>query len=567
MPDLTKSLQSQDIGFLRIVAELWGVGLSQGDARAALPVLVLALHEQALVSEVVEALPAAARQALDNLYHSGGRMPWALFTRRYGSLREFGPGKRDREKPHLAPVSAAEMLWYRALIGRAFFDTPAGPEEFAFIPDDLAALLPAPVLVVQETLGRPASPVERAYRLFATDRLLDHATTLLAALRLGLPPDQVRLFSPAWQEPAFPLTPPPLTLETVRAFLSAAGLLDAAGIPLPEPTKAFLEAPRGEALAMLARAWLDSAQFNDLRLVPTLRAEGEWENDPRRARQAVIDFIASVMDAERKGDHHFWSLGAFVQAVHQHHPDFQRPAGDYDSWFLCQADSGEFLRGFAHWEAVDGALIRYLVAGPLYWLGICDLVLTAPPGEAGARLGGFRFSAWAGTLLAGGAPQGLAVEEAQVHIGSDFRVSLPGLAPRALRYQLARFCEWDEEKADGYHYHLTPASLARARQQGLTTSHLLTLLRRQARTVPPSLVRAVERWERKGCEARLEPMVVLRLASPELLQELRASRAARFLGDPLGPTAIPVRAGAVQKVLRILAEMGYLAEIAEDLPK
>ena len=567
MPDLNKSLQNQDIGFLRIVAESWGVALTQGDARAALPVLVMALRDQALVSEVVEALPAAARQALDGLSRSSGRMPWALFTRRYGVLREFGPGRRDREKPHLDPASPAEILWYRALIGRAFFDTPAGPEEFAFIPDDLANLLPPPVTAVAEALGRPASPVERAFPLLVSDRLLDHATTLLAALRLGLPLEQVRLYTPAWQDPAFPLSPPPLTLEAIRLFLSAAGLLDAAGMPLPEPVKAFLEAPRGEALAMLARAWLDSAQFNDLRLVPTLRAEGEWENDPRRARQAVIDFIASVTEPDRQRGHPFWSLGAFVQAVHQHHPDFQRPAGDYDSWFLRQADTGEFLRGFAHWEAVDGALLRYLIAGPLYWLGICDLALTAPPGEAGTRLGGFRFSAWAEALLAGQAPQGLAVEEAQVHVGSDFRISLPGLAPRALRYQLARFCEWDEEKADGTHYHLTPASLARARQQGLTTSHLLTLLRRHARTVPPSLVRAVERWERKGSEARLEPVVVLRLASPELLQELRSSRAARFLGDPLGPTAIPVRAGAVPKVLRILAELGYLAEVSEDTPK
>ena len=336
-------------------------------------------------------------------------------------------------------------------------------------------------------------------------------------------------------------------------------------MPLPEPVRVFLEAPRGEALAFLARAWLDSAQFNDLRVVPTLKAEGEWQNDPRRALQAVIDFISTISSLDARGERPFWSLSAFLQAVHQHHPDFQRPAGNYDSWFLRQSDTGEFLRGFAQWDAVDGALIRYLIAGPLHWLGICDLALTAAPGAAEARLGSFRFSAWADALLGGRSPQGLAIEDAQVYLGSDFRLSLPLLAPRALRYQLARFCDWDEEKVDAYHYHLTPASLHRARQQGLTSNHLLALLRRHARTVPPSLVKAVERWERKGSEARLEPMIVLRLATPELLQELRASRAARFLGDPLGPTAITVRPGATQKVLRILAEMGFLAEVTGDL--
>jgi hypothetical protein len=270
---------------------------------------------------------------------------------------------------------------------------------------------------------------------------------------------------------------------------------------------------------------------------------------------------------DERGERPFWSLNSFLQSIRQHNPDFQRPAGDYDSWFLRQASTGEFLRGFEHWEAVEGALIRYLIAGPLHWLGICDLALTAAPGEAEANLSAFRLSARAEPLLQGLSPDGLPIEDAQVHVGSDFRLALPPLTSRALRYQLARFCDWDEEKADGYHYHLTPASLARARQQGLTANHLLALLRRHARAVPPSLVKAIERWERKGSEARFEPLVVLRLASPDLLQEVRASRAARFLGDPLGPTTIVVRTGATQKVMRILAEMGYLAEVIGEPDK
>jgi hypothetical protein len=349
----------------------------------------------------------------------------------------------------------------------------------------------------------------------------------------------------------------------VQDLLAAAGLLDATGMPLPEPVRQFLEAPRGEALRLLMRAWLNSLEFNDLRRLPTLRAEGEWHNDPRLARQAVLDFLAAVAAQYAPGERPFWSLSAFLQAVHETSPDFQRPAGDYDSWFLRELASGEFLRGFAHWEVVDGALIRYLLAGPLHWLGIIDLAFASPSDEPGARLSAFRYSPWAEALLSSQPPEGLPEEAAQAHIGSDFRLALPRLAPRSVRYQLARFCEWDEEKADGYHYHLTPASLARARQQGLTVNHLLALLRRHARSVPPSLVKAIERWERKGSEARFEQVIALRLSSPDLLQELRASRAARFLGDPLGPTVVVVKSGALEKVQRILAEMGYLAEVVD----
>ena len=128
------------------------------------------------------------------------------------------------------------------------------------------------------------------------------------------------------------------------------------------------------------------------------------------------------------------------------------------------------------------------------------------------------------------------------------------------RYQLARFSEWESEHEDAYLYRLTPASLERARDQGLRVIHLLTLLRRYALNVPPSLVKALERWQEVGSEARFERVVILRLKTPEMLQMLRASRAARFLGEPLGPTTVIVKPGAREKVLGILAEMGYLGE-------
>jgi len=56
----------------------------------------------------------------------------------------------------------------------------------------------------------------------------------------------------------------------------------------------------------------------------------------------------------------------------------------------------------------------------------------------------------------------------------------------------------------------------------------------------------------------MEHVLVLRLRTPEMLKELRASRAARYLGDPLGPTVVIVKAGAWEKVIGALAELGYL---------
>jgi hypothetical protein len=543
MPVLLESLQGRDLGHMRIIAELWGINLEAPDERVARLELVRSLMDAELIEEVVESLPLVARRALEDLVRSEGRMPWAQYIRRYGELREMGPGKRDRERPHLTPVSPVEMLWYRGFVGRAFFDTPGGPEEFAYIPDDLFGLLSGAHELQALPLGRPASPLERLHTFPVDDIILDHACTQLAALRVGIVPSEL-LASP-------PGTRYPLNAPVLDALLRTVGLLDEVGLPQPERTREFLETGRAEALAVLVTAWMESRDFNELRLIPELSSEGEWHNDPLLARKSVLEMLSTI-PADT-----WWSLEGFVQDVHNEHPDFQRPAGDYDSWFIRHVQSGDFLRGFEAWDDVDGALLRFLITGPMHWLGIYDLA--APEMQASPTA--FKRSRWASTLLSGQAPDGLPREEEKLKVTSDGRIRAARLVPRAVRYQIARFAEWEGERAGDYSYRLTPSALERAIRAGLTVGHLQALLRRYTEAVPPSLVKALERWEERGrSDATIERMLVLRTSSPEVLEALRKSRAARFLGDQLGPAAVVVNAGAAEKVLAILAELGYLGE-------
>jgi hypothetical protein len=78
--------------------------------------------------------------------------------------------------------------------------------------------------------------------------------------------------------------------------------------------------------------------------------------------------------------------------------------------------------------------------------------------------------------------------------------------------------------------------------------------------IPPVLVKALKRWEGNGTEARVQTQVVLRVSRQEVLEELRKSKAARFLGEMLGPTTVVIKDGAQSKVLAALAELGLLAE-------
>jgi hypothetical protein len=152
-------------------------------------------------------------------------------------------------------------------------------------------------------------------------------------------------------------------------------------------------------------------------------------------------------------------------------------------------------------------------------------------------------------------------EDGKLHIASNGKITVPGFVPRAVRYQLARFCEWDDEKPDEYRYHITPRSLMKAKEGGLKVEHLLPLLAKHSGGIPPALVKALKRWEVNGTEARAETQVILRVSRPEVLEELRLrSKAARFLGEVLSPTTVIIKSGAIQKVMEAIIELGLLAE-------
>jgi hypothetical protein len=555
MPDFIHSLQGRDLGHLRIVAGLWGVELKSPETDAALKELTAALLNLELVAELVEALPAEAKSALAALLETGGKIPWAAFARQFGEIREAGPGRRDREQVHLNPISAAEVLFYRAFLARAFFNTSNGLLEFAYIPEDLQLLIhlealpehkqtkkaePAPAAsrfkLPREPLGRPATPIERAELLPASDRILDDACTLLAALRMG------------WESVPQPdrLSVPEKVLHEI---LVAAGLT-VDRVPQLEPVRVFLADSRKDALDMLARGWRESESCNELRQLPGLACEGEWTNQPLATRK----FLLGLLEAIPAGQ--WWSMNAFVRLIKERYADYQRPAGDYDSWFIRRLSDGVFLRGFPSWDEVDGALVRYLIGGPLFWLGLADLALPEPGLEPSAFRIRSNVEGQKSDL-----PSLISDESGKLTVVSNGRISVPRSVPRAARYQIARFCDWEEEKEDEYRYRVTPSALTRAGEQGLKVGQLLALLRKYAAApIPPPAVQAIQRWENKGTEARLETRTILRVSSPEVLDELRKSKAGRFLGESLGPTAVVVNPGAGPKVLAALAELGLLAE-------
>jgi len=568
MPKLSQILSSKDLGFIKILLDTWEIELEEPLERSAMLEIVDRFVNPEKVQGVIDTLPLEAKEALENLVQKGGRETWVKFTRKFGTVREMGPSKRDRERPfERENASTSELLWYRGLVSKGFFNTGAGPDEFVFIPDDLLRMIPGGERLEEIHFCSPASALESAVTVQASDSILDDVCTLLAGLRNGFSLSDIGLMFVREDKKALQyFDSPRMTPEFLVILLTDLGLLNEDRTLNLNAIGQFLEAERRKSLFDLVNTWLESDKVNELRMLPGLVLEGEWNNNPSGTRQTIIKLIQKEIQQEGEtGAAAFWSLNAFIEAVKEYIPDYQRPSANYDSWYLREKDTGKYLRGFENWDAVDGELIRYLITGPMYWFGIVDL---AGPEvlEADVSIGitAFRLSEWGTALLEHKTPDISEVEPMKLQISSDGSMRMPVRSVRSIRYQIARFCAWKKISAGYYYYQINARSLEIARNQGLGVDQFIGLLNQNVDVIPPNLVNALWNWEKNGSQAHLERVLVLRLGNPAILKKLRESPANRFLGDILGPVSVVVKDGAQEKILKVLAEMGFLGEIMLD---
>ena len=536
MTTLVFLLEHQEPAFRRLVAEAWG--LTEEEARLHEPAaLAQRLQEQPL-EPILNGLSDQARQALQELLHHGGEMPWTVFVRRYGPLRPLGPARLEREAPHRHPASPLEALWYRALVGRRLALREEEVEEVAYIPrewrDELREKLGE---VPEPEWGRPALPEEKAQPQPVGPEFLDDLTTLLAGWRQGR----------AWSDiaPFLHHTYPPSWL---LAFCRAWGLVDA---PLPDGSvplhldrvAAVLRMSEGEALLQAFQAWRDAA-FHDAAHLPHMTPLEPLPGDPTRPRRWLLARLQALPAGV------WWSLPAFIEAVHRYAPDFA--ADDPEilaQWRFRRQEDGRVLTWHRDGFQVAEALLRFLVTGPLHWLGVVDVAVNA-----------FRLSPWAPALMQG-QPPSLEPYQGQILVRRDGVLVVPRRTPRDARYQVARAGEWLPRGSRGeYLYRWTPRSLERARAQGLSVQGLLRVLHEHAHAVPQALVRALHRWE-TGEVAHIETVRILRVPTAEALEALRQTPAGEDILATLTPTLAILREGSEMRILEALWQMGYLGEI------
>ncbi len=563
MRSLRQCLLDTDLVRLRAIARFWDVELTSSRRRDAAIQLAEVMAAPEAITDAWNALPDDRRRALEALLAAGGRMPMRVFAREWGEIRAMGPGRMEREQPWREPISPAEGLWYTGFIFRAFAEGREGAYEVVFVPPELRTHLPTPA-VSPPVISLEPAPAPAAVRS-ADDALLDDACTLLSYLqneRLRPGPNGW----PARHEARLARRlrdPHPARLTLLRHLVRRLNWLrvtDAGHLrPDPGPVAAWLQSSTNQQRTTLAEAWRDDPAWNDLFHVPTLHPEdtGAWRNDPLLARQAILGHLKTCIPGT------WYKLDDFIAAVKQADPDFQRPDGDYTTWYIRDTVTGAYLAGFESWDAVEGALIRYLITGPLAWLGLTDLGATIPDGSPTA----FRLTR-AGAAFLGLAEPPPEPEPAPLALRSDFTVLAPP-ARRYERFQLSRVADWVATPPTGgagegpFVYRLTPTSLERARRQGIPVARVLEFLRRTTGApVPRSVEAALTRWETRGVEARLERAVLLRLSSEGLMAQVTSSpRTRRFIHERIGPRAALVRERDWPRLIAALGEMGLLPDV------
>lgn len=540
MPGLSSSLRAFDQDQLEQIARFWAVPLSASSKESTRLSLELALPDRESFVSLFESLPEEARQALMALKANGGQMSWSAFSLRYGEIRGMGPAKRKKEQPWAFPTSVSELLWYRGLIGRDFLRLRDELEEQAYLPDEFIPLLPEVAPNAAKFLIRLQPQRVLSAEPRRNMEILNHICTLLAALRFE---DADARLGKTNRDAEY--------WRLLRALLGSVGILDSRDAPT-ELARSWLEMPRPKALAWLQNEWAKAPGFNEFDFISDLEIRSPEPIATLNARQILLAALQTL--AVRQ----WFSLDELAGQLRDKVPELLRDQEQFSAWKVVNRQFADHvLIGLESWQAVEGAFVRFVVSHLMPMLGMA--AVTPSPDDPDRLL----FQLLPNLESDFDLPSAEAAESC-LRVHSSGKISMTDRSPLFLRYNVSRFCEWIDLGETNFTYQLTPESLRIAGQNGLQPRHLISLLRKHSQTgLPPTLFKALKRWESEGRQAKIENVTVLQLASPAILQALRDTPASRWLDEALGPSAVTIKPGGIEAVQSALASLGYLCDLPD----
>ena len=582
MINLQHVLKNSDSGVRIAFAQSWGVPIAKLSEDRQIAALQAAMLEAERVEALWETLNQAQRGALQMLASQKNQsMSLSQFQALFGKIRKMGRGEIEREQPHKNPSSTAEALYYRGLIAEDFQPLQGQLQPIIFIPQDLCALLPLhktsysnlegedlppddedddSALPPQPspTIGQKAVaplPVPTITALpevpqgaqLADTSVIDDLVTLLALLRVQPLRVEGDSLLPADAERVLPhlLRPDVARLTFLLCLGVSAELImsqDGLVYVRRDGLQRWLNLPRYAQLRQLADAWLTSRAYHELWHVADLWPDDNFVYDPRLARQTLLEALREAPPQA------WWPMSALIGRIKAQNPTFQR--SEYDSWYI-RGPQNAYLKGFGSWDAVEGALLTFLMSSPLHWLGLLDTAQDAAHLTAYGR-------GWLGLAPYPQPPD----PDEKIVVRPDGTLIASRKVARVERFQAARFSQWLGLHDGQYHYRIDAQSLAWAAEQGIHSPQIETFLRRQlpeGRDLPVALLRLLHAPAPGAASSlSLERAIVLRTTSKEMLDHLLDDpKTRRFLGARLGDLAVIVRPESADALQSALLATGY----------
>ena len=539
MPTIKNLLHNHDADVQRIILTRWGFDLPGEITTQNLKIFAAAAVKCGAILEIIQTLPEAAKACLQDLMISGGKMPWSQFSRIYGDIRVMGAAKREKVHPDREPANPSELLWYSGLIGKAFFNTKPEPLEYAYIPEEICALLHELERNGQQRIGKELILPKGAGIKRAHDFILDDICTILAGLRLGMDINAIQ-----------PMRGSLAPCEVLQLVISLNLFNSKTGLDL-DAVQEHLTKPRIEAYYDVLQNWLQSQVFPEILLMPDLDFEGNLRINFSTIRQRILAILETIPSGT------WWDLAAVINDIKITQPEFLRVAGEMDAWFVKDRRTDAILRGYEHWDEVEGAFITFFISTILHGLGLCDLAVDRKSGT----ILGFRWAE--GKKFLNEKPL-ISEEEAA---GAFYTLAQGNLfispaCSRSLRYQISRFCEWKGMRRGEYQYQVTPDSLQKASQQELQVSQFIGLLKKhQTQETSPGLLNALQRFEEGRGFAKINTSILLRIKDEAVMRKIKQSDVKKYILEEINPTTLSIDKKGIEHFQAKLTELGYLCQI------
>jgi hypothetical protein len=354
---------------------------------------------------------------------------------------------------------------------------------------------------------------------------------------------------------------------------------------LPNAARLLLGSTRTEVAHELFTHWLNRASYDELfdlqdeglrlrcranlLIQPALRP-GELEIENMDARQTLVALLAQAPPGQ------LINFSTFARFVYRLNPTFlQRRQRQFSSphWWLEQ-EEGRPLHPtqFGDWMRAEGRYLAQLLQGPLYWWGICDVVLSSDD-----RLLAFQLTPLANSFL-----NGISVDDqlitsetpvltnsSVIEVSESGDLSIPcTFANWPLIELIERFAEVKGAHATQLCYQLTPGSLGEAFARGESSITLLELLHSLAQyqhSIAPdgTLARLLEQLERRiasyGRVRFYTDASLLEAADQQVLRELSATRSLNEqIVRPIHPTLLILKKNAIEELFDELKRRGQV---------